>query len=157
MSLSIIVAVASNGVIGGDNRLLWHLPDDLAYFKKRTMGRPVIMGRRTFESLPGILPGRPHYVLTGNRKAHFPEGVHVFHDVPSLVKSLPEGENFIIGGARIYEEMLPLADVMYITELRKAFSGDASFPHFDRTEWKETERIPGTGAIPHDFVTYRRK
>ena len=98
MSLSIIVARAANGVIGNDNKLIWHLPDDLKMFKSRTMGRPIIMGRKTFESLPKVLPGRVHYVLTGNRAYTVPEGVYVFHTVKELLSVLPEGENFIIGG-----------------------------------------------------------
>ena len=102
MSLSIIVAVASNGVIGGDNKLLWHLPDDLQWFKKCTMGRPIIMGRKTFESLPKVLPGRIHFVLSKNTGYKVPEGVKLFSDVDILLQSLPEGENFIIGGANIY-------------------------------------------------------
>ena len=103
MSLSIIVAVASNGVIGGDNKLLWHLPDDLQWFKKCTMGRPIIMGRKTFESLPKVLPGRIHFVLSKNTGYKVPEGVKLFSDVDILLQSLPEGENFIIGGANIYK------------------------------------------------------
>ena len=79
MSLSIIVARASNGVIGDKNALIWHLSDDLKMFKARTMGRPLVMGRKTFESLPGVLPGRVHYVLTGNKEYRAPEGVMVFH------------------------------------------------------------------------------
>lgn len=98
MSLSIIVAKASNNAIGKDNALLWHLSDDLKRFKKLTMGHPIIMGRKTFESLPGVLPGRVHYVLTGNKDYKAPEGVLLFHDVKSLMESLPEGENFVIGG-----------------------------------------------------------
>ena len=92
MSLSIIVARAANGVIGNDNRLIWHLPDDLKMFKSRTMGRSIIMGRKTFESLPKVLPGRVHYVLTGNKAYSVPEGVYVFHTVKELLSALPEGE-----------------------------------------------------------------
>lgn len=90
MSLSIIVAKASNNAIGKDNALLWHLSDDLKRFKKLTMGHPIIMGRKTFESLPGVLPGRVHYVLTGNKDYKAPEGVLLFHDVKSLMESLPK-------------------------------------------------------------------
>ena len=109
MSLSIIVARAANGVIGNDNKLIWHLSDDLKMFKSRTMGRPIIMGRKTFESLPKVLPGRVHYVLTGNRAYSVPEGVYVFHTVKELLSALPEGENFIIGGEKMYEAMFPYA------------------------------------------------
>lgn len=128
MSLSIIVAKASNNAIGKDNALLWHLSDDLKRFKKLTMGHPIIMGRKTFESLPGVLPGRVHYVLTGNKDYKAPEGVLLFHDVKSLMESLPEGENFVIGGEHMYKALLPYAGALYITEVEKPFDGDAFFP-----------------------------
>ena len=139
MSLSIIVARAANGVIGNDNKLIWHLPDDLKMFKSRTMGRPIIMGRKTFESLPKVLPGRVHYVLTGNR-----------------AYSVPEGEIFIIGGEKMYEALFPYADKMYITEIEKEYDGDAVFPSFRKEEWKETESVMGKGDPVHRFVTYER-
>ena len=136
MSLSIIVARAANGVIGNDNKLIWHLPDDLKMFKSRTMGRPIIMGRKTFESVP--------------------EGVYVFHTVKELLSALPEGENFIIGGEKMYEAMFPYADKMYITEIEKEYDGDAVFPSFRKEEWKETESVMGKGDPVHRFVTYKR-
>ena len=126
MSLSIIVARAANGVIGNANKLIWHLPDDLKIFKSRTMGRPIIMGRKTFESLPKVLPGRV------------------------------QGENFIIGGEKTYEAMFPYADKMNITEIEKEYDGDAVFPSFRKEEWKETESVMGTGDPVHRFVTYER-
>lgn len=150
------VARAANGVIGNDNKLIWHLPDDLKMFKSRTMGRPIIMGRKTFESLPKVLPGRVHYVLTGNRAYSVPEGVYVFHTVKELLSALPEGENFIIGGEKMYEAMFPYADKMYITEIEKEYDGDAVFPSFRKEEWKETESVMGKGDPVHRFVTYKR-
>ena len=156
MSLSIIVARTANGVIGNDNKLIWHLPDDLKMFKSRTMGRPIIMGRKTFESLPKVLPGRVHYVLTGNKAYSVPEGVYVFHTVKELLSALPEGENFIIGGEKTYEAMFPYADKMYITEIEKEYDGDAVFPSFRKEEWKETESVMGKGDPVHRFVTYER-
>ena len=149
-------ARAANGVIGNDNKLIWHLPDDLKMFKSRTMGRPIIMGRKTFESLPKVLPGRVHYVLTGNRAYSVPEGVYVFHTVKELLSALPEGENFIIGGEKMYEAMFPYADKMYITEIEKEYDGDAVFPSFRKEEWKETESVMGKGDPVHRFVTYKR-
>lgn len=154
--ISMIAARAKNGVIGKKNRLIWHLSDDMKYFKKVTMGHPVIMGRKTFESLPGVLPGRTHYVLTGNRDFTAPEGVLVFHDVPSLVKALPEGENFVIGGERMYREMMPYASRLYLTEIDKTYDGDAYFPPFDEKEWKKVSEIKGEGTIPHTFAVYER-
>ncbi len=157
MSLSIIVARASNGVIGNENKLIWHLSDDLKMFKARTMGRPIIMGRKTFESLPKVLPGRVHYVLTGNRNYHAAEGVKVFHTIRELLDALPDGECFIIGGGRMYAEMLPYADTMYITEVEQPYEGDARFPDFDPAEWNVVEETKGEGTISHRFVTYKRK
>ena len=156
MSLSIIVARASNGVIGNENRLIWHLSDDLKRFKALTMGHAIIMGRKTFESLPKVLPGRTHYVLTGNRQYKAPEGVLLFHTVEDLLAALPEGENFVIGGEHMYREMLPHADTLYITEVMKDYEGDAFFPPFDEKEWQLTEKTAGEGDIPHDFCTYKR-
>ncbi len=157
MSLSLIVAKAKNNVIGKDNQLIWHLSDDLKRFKALTMGHPIIMGRKTFESLPKVLPGRTHYVLTGNPDYEVPEGVLLFHDVKELLAALPEGENFLIGGARMYEELFPYADTLYITEIEKDYEGDAYFPDFDKAAWELTERIEGEGDIPHTFCTYKRR
>lgn len=156
MSLSIIVAVASNGVIGGDNKLLWHLPDDLQWFKKCTMGRPIIMGRKTFESLPKVLPGRIHFVLSKNTGYKAPEGVKLFSDVDILLQSLPEGENFIIGGANIYKLLFDYADKMYITKLGISYDGDAYFPTFDEKQWTLVESTKGIGDIPHQFMVYHK-
>lgn len=157
MSLSIIVAKASNNAIGKDNALLWHLSDDLKRFKKLTMGHPIIMGRKTFESLPGVLPGRVHYVLTGNKDYKAPEGVLLFHDVKSLMESLPEGENFVIGGEHMYKALLPYAGALYITEVEKPFDGDAFFPEIRPEDWVVTEETEGEGNISHRFITYHRK
>lgn len=114
------------------------------------------MGRKTFESLPKVLPGRVHYVLTGNGAYSVPEGVYVFHTVKELLSALPEGENFIIGGEKMYEAMFPYADKMYITEIEKEYDGDAVFPSFCKEEWKETESVMGKGDPVHRFVTYER-
>lgn len=157
MNLSLIVARAANGVIGKDNQLIWHLSDDLKRFKALTMGHPIVMGRKTFESLPKVLPGRPHYVLTGNLHYEVPEGVQVFHTIEELLQALPEGENFIIGGEHMYKEFLPYVDTLYITEVDREYEGDAYFPAFDPAEWNLTETIEGEGPIPHRFCTYKRK
>lgn len=156
MSLSIIVARARNGVIGKDNQLIWHLSDDLKRFKTLTMGHPIVMGRKTFESLPKVLPGRVHYVLTGNPDYQAPEGVLLFHDVKELLAALPAGESFVIGGEHMYRELLPYADTMYITEIEEDFEGDAYFPRFDPLEWTLEENVEGEGELPHRFCTYRK-
>lgn len=156
MSLSIIVARARNGVIGKDNQLIWHLSDDLKRFKTLTMGHPIVMGRKTFESLPKVLPGRVHYVLTGNPDYQVPEGVLLFHDVKKLLAALPAGESFVIGGEHMYRELLPYADTMYITEIEEDFEGDAYFPRFDPFRWTLEESVEGEGEFPHRFCTYRK-
>lgn len=157
MSLSIIVARGKNNVIGKDNDLIWHLPDDLKYFKQRTMGHPIIMGRKTFESLPKVLPGRAHYVLSGNPEYKVPAGVRLFQTRGALMEALPEGESFIIGGAQMYKEFLPYADKLYITEIDESFEGDVFFPELDKTEWELVDSVEGEGNIPHRFTTYIRK
>ena len=157
MSLIVIAAVAANRCIGKNNALIWHLSDDLARFKKTTMGRPIIMGRKTFESLPKLLPGRTHYVLTGNSGYRAPEGVILFSSPEELLAALPEGDAFIIGGAAVYRLLLPYADKMMLTEIEKDYEGDAFFPDFDRTEWMITASEEGEGEPRHRFVTYERK
>ncbi len=158
MNLTIIAAVAKNNVIGKDNTLIWHLADDLKRFKSLTMGRSIIMGRKTFESLPKVLPGRTHYVLTGNRDYKVPDGVILCHTVDELLEKLPDGENFIIGGAAVYALLFPYADKLALTEIEKDYDGDAYFPDFDRSEWTlaESEESPDK-SVPHRFVTYVRK
>ena len=114
------------------------------------------MGRTTFESLPKVLPGRVHYVLTGNPDYKAPEGVLLFHDVKELLAALPSGESFVIGGEHMYRELLPYADTMYITEIEEDFEGDAYFPDFDPFHWKLEESVEGEGKLPHRFCTYRK-
>lgn len=157
MTLSVIVARAKNGIIGKDNTLIWHLSDDLKHFKTLTMGHPIIMGRKTFESLPFLLPGRTHYVLTGNKEYSAPAGVMIFHSVKDLLDHLPEGENFVLGGEHIYRELLPYADTLYITEIDRDYEGDASFPSFSMEDWEIADEREGEGDIPHRFVTYKRR
>ena len=123
-----------------------------------TMGRSLVMGRKTFESLPGLLPGQIHYVLSKNPRYRVPEEVRLFSSVSELMKSLPEGENFVIGGAHIYQLFLPYAHRLYLTEVEKDFEGDAFFPKFSLDEWIKTEEYRGSeGILPHRFVTYERK
>ena len=121
------------------------------------MGKPIIMGRKTFESLPRLLPGRTHFVLSRRKDYQVPEGVRLFHDVETLMENLPEGENFVIGGEYIYSLLLPKADKVYMTRVGKAYDGDAFFPPFDEKEWIKEKEFPGEGDIPHTFVIYRRK
>lgn len=158
MSLTMIAAVAKNGVIGRDNTLIWHLSDDLKRFKTITMGKIIIMGRKTFESLPKVLPGRTHYVLTRSPSYAAPEGVVVCHSAEELLAGLPAGDHFVIGGAAVYAMLLPYADRLMLTEIGRDYEGDAYFPDFDRALWQVASReASGDTEIPHQFVTYERK
>ncbi len=138
--ISIIVAIAGNGVIGGDNSLLWHISEDLQRFKRITTGHPVVMGRKTFESLGRPLPNRVNVVIT--RQADYcAEGCRVVHSLDeALMLFAPQEEVFIIGGGEIYRQALPLADRLYITRVMHDYSGDTHFPDIDAAKWCETFR-----------------
>lgn len=160
--LSIIVAVAKNNVIGKDNQLIWHLPEDLKRFKKLTTGHTIIMGRRTFESLGRVLPNRKHIILCNDKQLNIDdENVEILPDISMLdkYKDSPE-ENFIIGGATIYRLLMPMADKMYVTHIDKEFDGDVYFPQIDEREWKvvDEEEGPddGKNSFKYKYVTYER-
>ncbi len=126
--------------MGRNNTLPWHLPDDFKYFKKTTLGKPVLMGRKTFESLGKPLPGRLNMVISTQRKLALPDGVLLFHDIDSALQRL-ESENteeaFIIGGAKIFSETMQLADRLYITRVHTHIDdADTFFPDMDHTHWK---------------------
>jgi dihydrofolate reductase len=159
--LTLIAAVASNGVIGVDNGLPWRLPEDLKRFKALTMGHPMIMGRRTFESLGRVLPGRSHIVLSRERREPGEGWLAATSMAEALARAAhcPGGEEaFVIGGADVFRLALPLADCLQLTEVHQDFAGDVLFPPFDRGEWRETARERhGSGHGPaFDFVTYIR-
>lgn len=160
--IALVVAVAENNVIGGNNQLLWHLPDDLKHFKRLTLGHPVVMGRRTFESIGRPLPGRPNVVVTRQTDWQAP-GVTVVHTVPealALARTLDEVV-CVIGGGEIYQQALPAADVIYLTEVHHAFAGDTHFPELDHAVWREETRerheADEKHAFPFSFVTLRRR
>lgn len=159
--MKMIVARAANGAIGKDNRLLWHLPADLQHFKRLTMGHPLIMGRKTFESLPGILPGRPHWVLTRRGLGTTAETVRTFSDIDAVLAEPGVDEAFVIGGGTIYRELLPYTDTLYLTAVEYTPEADTFFPDLNPAEWELVEDIFGTvdenNTIPHRFLTYRRK
>lgn len=160
--LSIIVATAHNNVIGKDNTLIWHLPNDLKYFKELTTGKTIIMGRKTFESLPMILPKRKHVVLTRDKNYKVDdERVEIIYSVEELSKFKNDSEeHFIIGGAEIYKLLMPLADKMYITKIDQIFEGDAFFPQYSEKEWvvvdKKTGVVDEKNKHPHEFVVYEK-
>lgn len=137
--ISLVVARAENGVIGHRGGLPWHLPDDLKRFKALTMGAPMVMGRKTFESLPGLLPGRTHIVLTRDPDWSA-EGAQVAHDVAGAI-ALGEGPRLsVIGGAEIFALFLPLADRIELTEVHARPEGDTFLPAFDPVHWREASR-----------------
>ncbi|MFC6670888.1 dihydrofolate reductase [Marinobacterium aestuariivivens] len=145
MKLAVIVAQARNRVIGIDNRLPWHLPADLKYFKEVTSGKPVIMGRKTFESIGRPLPNRHNIVVTRDSGWHH-EGVRTASSLPEAVemaRAYAEEANvdevMVIGGAQIYAQALPLADMLYVTEVQLEPEGDAVFPELLASEWAEIE------------------
>jgi len=130
--ISLIVAVAENGVIGKDNKLPWHLPADLQFFKKTTLGHPIIMGRKNFESIGRVLPGRKNIVLTKN-PSYAVEGIKIAHSLKEAFEiAKPTNECFIIGGAEIYKEALPFCQKLYITKVRGVFEGNTYMPEFEK-------------------------
>lgn len=165
MIISMIAAVAENGVIGKDNNLVWNLPDDMRFFVEKTKGRHVIMGRKNYESIPPKfrpLPNRPNIILSRNAAYHA-ESCTTATDLEAalnIAKECGETEAFIIGGAQIYKMGLVHADRMYITEVQASFDGDTFFPDFDKNSWKEVSRSHHPKDEKHDcafdFVTYEK-
>ncbi|MEE4192440.1 MAG: dihydrofolate reductase [Halieaceae bacterium] len=166
MSVALIAAVSDNGVIGRDNRLPWYIPADLRYFKQVTLGKPVIMGRKTWESMNRPLPGRTNIVIT--RQADYvAEGARVVPDLAAAIElaesvALIDGieEIMIIGGAEIYRLALPAAKRLYLTEVHADVEGDTFFPDWDRGVWQEASReqheAPGSDAYRYSFAVYER-
>lgn len=151
--ISIIVAVAANGVIGDRNSLLWHISEDLKHFKALTTGHPVVMGRKTFESLGRPLPNRTNVVITRQRIAI--PGCRVVHSLAeALALFASDEEVFVIGGAQIYAEALPLAGRLYLTRVERAYEGDTRFPEWNPSEWRlvRSERFPCGAAYAWPFV-----
>ena len=154
----LIAAVAQNGIIGAGGVLPWHLPEDLKHFRNVTLGHPVIMGRRTWESLGKPLPGRENIVIS-RRPGFEAPGASVAAS-PAAAVALCAGEPvaFVIGGAEIYAAALPLADGLVLTELDRDYEGDTRFPAWHPSEWRETQREAHTAAdgMRFDFVVYER-
>jgi dihydrofolate reductase len=161
MIRSLVVAMARNRVIGRDNALPWRLPEDLAYFKRVTLGRPVVMGRRTYESIGKPLPGRDNIVVTHRKDLPAP-GCIVVQSLDGAWKAAGgAAEVCVIGGTSLFEETLPLADVIHLTEVAAEVEGDTYFPDFDRAAWRETEvaRHPADSrhAYPFRIVRLERR
>ena len=159
--ISIIVAIAENRAIGKDNDLLWHLPADLKRFKKITSGHPVIMGKRTWESLPRRpLPGRRNIVITDLPGERI-EGCEMAYSLEeAIARCSPDEENFIIGGASVYRQFLPVADRLYLTLIHKSFEADVFFPEIDFSRWKLISKEDFPADEVNDFTwsneTYHR-
>jgi dihydrofolate reductase len=153
----LVAAVAANGVIGVDGRLPWHLPEDLKHFKALTLGHPVIMGRKTWESLGGkTLPGRENIVVT-HQAGYQAAGAAVANSLEGAL-ALCAGESvaFVIGGEGLFRESIPLAAGLVLTEIQRDYAGDARFPDYDRSRWRETQREAHTAkdGMRFDFVLY---
>jgi len=162
-TLTVIVARARNGVIGRDNQLPWRLPEDLAFFKRTTMGAPIVMGRKTHESIGRVLPGRRNIVVTRDASRRFPgcDTATSLDDALALAAQDRAPEAFLIGGAQLYVEGIEKARKLIVTEIAADFAGDATFPAPDPLRWRETSRDPHHAAAPNDFdfafVTYERR
>jgi len=154
-----IVAYAANRVIGKDNRLPWHLPADLAHFKRSTLGHPVLMGRRTWESLKRPLPGRRNLVIT-RQSGYVAAGAESYPSIQAALAACVEvADVFVIGGSEIFREALPLANRIIATEIHAQVEGDVFFPALDSSIWQEISRQPQPeeNGLPFDFVVYERK
>jgi len=150
--------MAANRVIGIDNRLPWRLPADLQHFKQLTLGHHIVMGRKTWESLPGKLPGRPHVVISRD-PAYRAEGALVAHSLEeALAVCGGDQEIFFIGGENLYRQALALADRLYLTEIQQPFAGDAHFPEFGGGAWRETSReCHESNGLVYHFVIYDKE
>jgi dihydrofolate reductase len=160
--ISLLVAMARNHVIGRDNKLPWRLPADLKRFKQLTLGKPVIMGRKTYDSiidqLGKLLPERQNIVVTHNAQFQAP-GAQVATSLKQAIEMAGEGDEiFIIGGGQIFEESMPIATHIYLTLIDADVEGDAHFPKIDWNEWRISAREPGTGGgdYPFEFIDYQR-
>jgi dihydrofolate reductase len=154
----LVAAVAANGIIGAGGRLPWHIPEELRHFKRLTLGHPVIMGRRTWESLKGPLPGRENIVVTRTPGYEAPGAAVARSLSGALALCIGEPVAFVIGGTRLFEEALPLAAGMVLTEIRRDYEGDTWFPAWERSQWRESQREAHTAAdgTRFDFVLYER-
>lgn len=162
--LSIIVAIAKNNVIGKGNKLIWHISEDLKRFKSITSGKSMIMGRKTFESLPGILPNREHIILTRDKNFKVDsDKVKVVNNLDTLIEKYSncEDEVFVIGGAEIYKQLLPYAHKLYLTKIDNDFEGDTYFPQINydefRTESTSEKFTDEKNGLNYTFINLIRK
>ncbi|WP_048307293.1 dihydrofolate reductase [Halomonas sp. PR-M31] len=174
IAVVMVAALTRNRVIGIDNQLPWHLPEDLKFFKRTTMGKPLIMGRKTFDSIGRPLPGRLNIVVTRDRSFH-PDGVQVCHDLADALSRAEQqaqkdgvNEIAVIGGGEIFTQVMPQTSRLYLTEIDAIVTGDTYFPELDESQWREAERTPATTNDDNDtqhsascpnyaFVIYERR
>lgn len=158
--VSLIVAAADNGVIGANNQLPWHLPKDLAYFKKVTTGNSIIMGRKTYESIGKALPNRQNIVIT-RQTGYQLSDAEVVYDLNHAIELAQSDEIFIIGGAEIFQQTLAFADRLYLNRIKADFEGDTFLPKINWTEWqeisKESAKADDKNEFAIDFLVYERK
>ncbi len=160
--ISFIVAMDCNHVIGFNNQMPWHLPNDLKFFKETTTGHTIVMGRKTFESIGRILPNRKHIVLTKSNN-NFPDEVEVVQDIESIIQlsESNDEELFVIGGGNIFKQLLPYADKLYVTLINETFEGDVFFPDISMEEWEEVSKEKGIqderNPYEYYFIQYVRK
>lgn len=156
--ISFVVAMDENRAIGKDNDLPWYLPNDLKHFKKTTMGKPIVMGRKTYESIGKPLPGRENIVVTRDH-SYEAEGTTIVHSVNEVLQIDAE-EICVIGGSEIFKQFLPVADRLYITVIHHIFDADTYFPELNDNEWKEVSRTAGIvdekNKYAHEFVVYEK-
>ena len=161
MIISLIAAMGKDRVIGIDNRLPWRLPADMKHFRALTLGKPVLMGRKTFDSIGKPLPGRTNIVVSQDPDSQ-PEGVTVARSIAEALAAGREADEImVIGGASFYAQLLPRAQRLYLTEIHQEFAGDAFFPAWDPREWREIERndhaADGDNIYPYSFITLARR
>lgn len=158
--ISLLAAMGQRQIIGSDNGMPWHLPNDLQFFKQKTTGHAIVMGRKTFDSIGKALPKRQNYVVTSQSEHNFPEEVSILRDL-EMVKTWnekhPDEELFVIGGSRIFEQVMDIADRMYITYIDHAFEGDTNFPIFTMDDWSLTSKVDGekNDKNPYDYYFFQ--
>jgi dihydrofolate reductase len=157
-AIYLVAAIAANGIIGARGKLPWRLPGELAHFKKLTLGHPIIMGRRTWESLPGALPGRENIVVTTQPGYEAPGAAVAASLEAALALCVGEPVAFVIGGTQLFAEAMPIARGMVLTEIQRDYEGDARFPDYDRSQWRERQREAHAApdGTRFDYVLYER-
>lgn len=159
---SIIAAISENLVLGDNNNLIWHIPEDLNHFKELTLGKTIIMGRKTFESLPNVLPNRKHIILTKNKNFILNhKDVKIIHNIDEVILKYKDSldEIFIIGGGEIYKEFLPYCNKLYLTKIQKKVNGDTYFPKINKDSWTliKSKKFLYNNHLEYFFNEYKKR